>query len=110
MMLNVDEDTGTLFTLSISHRKGGEFTCIASNALGLDSASSFVTVLGENASHKFITITVDGVFRYYYCWCKLMPLSRKILATAVAYKCSCLMDLVHAVYGSSVTSPEGKCM
>ena len=67
MMLNVDEDTGTLFTLSISHRKGGEFTCIASNALGLDSASSFVTVLGENVSHKFITTTVDGMFRYFYC-------------------------------------------
>ena len=48
MMLNVDEDTGTLFTLSISHRKGGEFTCKASNPLGSDSASSFVTVLGEN--------------------------------------------------------------
>lgn len=48
MMLNVEEDTGTLFTLSISHRKGGEFTCKASNPLGSDSASSFVTVLGEN--------------------------------------------------------------
>jgi len=48
MMLNVDEFTGTLFTLSISHRKGGEFTCKGSNALGTDSASSFVTVLGKN--------------------------------------------------------------
>ena len=48
MMLNVDEDTGTLFTLSISHRKGGTFTCKASNALGSDSASSFVTVLGKD--------------------------------------------------------------
>lgn len=48
MTLNVDEVTGTLFTLSISHRKGGTFTCKASNALGTDSASSFVSVLGKN--------------------------------------------------------------
>lgn len=48
MMLNVDEFTGTLFTLSISHRKGGKFTCKGSNALGSDSASSFLTVLGKN--------------------------------------------------------------
>lgn len=48
MMLNVDEDTGTLFTLSISHRKGGMFTCEASNTLGSDRASSVITVLGRN--------------------------------------------------------------
>ena len=48
MMLNVDEDTGTLFTLSISHRKGGMFTCEASNTLGSDIASSVITVLGRN--------------------------------------------------------------
>lgn len=48
MMLSVDEFTGTLFTLSISHRKGGTFTCKASNALGTDSALSFVSVLGKN--------------------------------------------------------------
>ena len=31
------------------------------------------------------------------------------MATAVVYKCSCLMDLVHAVYGSSVMSLDGEC-
>ena len=46
MMLTIDEDTGTLFTLSISHRKGGTFTCEARNALGSDSVSSHVKVLG----------------------------------------------------------------
>ena len=48
MMLNVDEDTGILFTLSISHRKGGTFTCEASNTLGSDKASSVIAVLGRN--------------------------------------------------------------
>ena len=56
MMLNVDKDTGTLFTLSISHRKGGTFTCEASNALGSDSASSVVTVLGMVMLFMFETI------------------------------------------------------
>lgn len=47
MMLNVDEDTGTLFTMSISYRKRGTFACKASNALGSVSASSFISVLGK---------------------------------------------------------------
>ena len=47
MTLNVDEERGTLFTLSISYRKEGTFTCEARNALGSDSASSLVTVLGK---------------------------------------------------------------
>lgn len=47
LMLNVEEDTGTLYSLSISHRKGGRFTCEASNALGSVRASSFITVLGR---------------------------------------------------------------
>lgn len=46
MMLTIDEDTGTLFTLSISHRKGGTFTCEARNVLGSKSVSSHVIVLG----------------------------------------------------------------
>ncbi|XP_068741513.1 hemicentin-1-like isoform X2 [Montipora capricornis] len=49
MMLNVDEDTGTLFILSISHRKGGTYTCVATNVLGSDSASSLITVLVPEA-------------------------------------------------------------
>ena len=48
MMLNVDQETGSLFTLSISYRKGGTFTCEARNALGSDRASSFLAVRGEN--------------------------------------------------------------
>lgn len=48
MMLTVDQETGSLFLLSISYRKGGMFTCEASNALGSDRASSLVTVRGEN--------------------------------------------------------------
>lgn len=53
MMLNVDESTGTLFTLSISHRKGGTFTCEASNTLGTDRASSLITVLGRSKFRFF---------------------------------------------------------
>lgn len=48
MMLTVDQETGSLFILSISYRKGGMFTCEASNALGSDRASSLVAVRGEN--------------------------------------------------------------
>ena len=53
MMLTIDEDTGTLFTLSISRRKGGTFTCEARNVLGSDSVSSHVKVLGMDISRDF---------------------------------------------------------
>lgn len=109
-MFNVDEDIGMLFILSILYRKGGVFMCKVSNVLGLDSVLFFVIVFGENVFYKFIIIIVDGVFCYYYCWCKLMFFLRKILVIVVVYKCFCLMDLVYVVYGSFVMLFEGKCM
>ena len=45
--LKVDNDTGTLATLSIFHGKGGTFTCKATNVKGSVNASSVVTVLGN---------------------------------------------------------------
>lgn len=54
MMLTIDEDTGTLFTLSISRRKGGTFICEARNVLGSDSVSSHVKVLGMDISRDFL--------------------------------------------------------
>ena len=47
MEMVIDSESGKLTLVSISHRKSGTFTCVASNVLGNASASSEIRIVSE---------------------------------------------------------------
>ena len=95
MMLNVDEGTGTLFILSISHRKGGTYTCVATNVLGSDSASSLITVLGMKIDIflRFLPILWSYISYLLCFFVHLIGLS----AITIIYQ---LLDVLSQLYGA----------